>query len=265
MTPNIKYISITAVIIIIIGLGAFYMGRQTSVVNKNDTATITLNGENNSFATTTTASVSKSTTTTKTTATATTKTTTNLTSGNTAGFNSYNNTEYNFSIKYPSYVKMNNTFTTFHEIGNNWRLYASSANQGKPIISLPIYSIDQGSYSTGRQSYPLYFTSEVRVGVSPNISSCYAPDSQFPDQKITNVNINGILFKKFSSLETIKEKYTQSESYRIVRNNNCFVIEQIKSGTTFKDDTMKPGVSETTLNNYYNTGETIVKTFKFTK
>ncbi|MFA6608306.1 MAG: hypothetical protein WCT07_00095 [Candidatus Paceibacterota bacterium] len=183
----------------------------------------------------------------------------------TVGFHSYVNTEYNFSIKYPPYVQVRPGFSTFHEIGNNWRLYAGQFNQGKPLVSLSIYSIDQGQYSTGHQDYPLYFTSEVRIGVSPNVKECYTSDSSFPNQKVTNVIINGVTFKRFSTVETSGTKYTSSESYRIIHNNNCYAIEQIKSGTNYRDSLMSPGVADSALTNYYNTGETIVKTFRFTK
>lgn len=183
----------------------------------------------------------------------------------TKGFNSYASAPYNFTIKYPPYVQMKGVFSTFHEIGNNWRLYPGQANQGKGVASFVVHSIDQGVYSTGKQSYPLYFTAEVRVGVSENVKECYTPDAGFPNQKITTVTINGVTFKKFSTFENNTPKYTQAESYRTVRNNLCYAIEQIRSGTTYRDASMQPGVTDATLMGYYSVGETIVKTFTFTK
>ncbi len=188
-----------------------------------------------------------------------------LTTGNVAGFYSYANSPHSFNIQYSSYIRPLNSFATFHEIGNNWRLYAGPANQGKPVISFSIHNIDQGTYFTGKQTYPLYYTSEVRVGISPNIKECYTPDASYPNQKITNVTINGNPFKKFSTTETFELKYVQSESYRTIHNNACYVIEQIKSGTTLRDPKMTVAVTDAQLTNYYNLGEKIVKTFKFTK
>ena len=188
-----------------------------------------------------------------------------LTTGKIAGFYSYANAPHNFSIQYPSYIRPLNSFATFHEIGNNWRLYAGPANQGKSVVSFSIHNIDQGSYFTGRQTYPLYFTAEVRVGVSPNVKECYTQDASQPNQKITPVTINGIAFKKFSTTETFADKYIQSESYRAIHTNACYVIEQIKSGTTLRDPKMSVAVTDAQLTNYYNVGERIVKTFKFTK
>ncbi|MEN9881111.1 MAG: hypothetical protein RLZZ308_294 [Candidatus Parcubacteria bacterium] len=265
MKVNRTVIGVVILGIIILSFGSFYLGKQSSSVqdevllSEDETATTTVD---EGKTVTTTQSTSSSSVTQKTKPVT---TSTNLSSGNTSGFNTYASAEHGFSIKYPTYVKVRSIFSTFHEIGNNWRLYPSSANQGKSVVSFSIYSIDQGVYSTGKQTYPLYFTAEVRVGVSLNTAECYTPDAPFPNQKISNVTINGIAFKKFSTMESNTPRYTQAESYRTIRNNKCYAIEQIRSGTTYRDDLMKTGVAESTLLGYYATGETIVKTFRFTK
>lgn len=185
----------------------------------------------------------------------------------TKGFNSYANGSYNFTVKYPSYVKAREGFFTFHELGNTWRLYPPQGqlSQGKAIVSFAIFNIDQGSISTGRESYPLFYTAEVRVGVTDNTADCYKPDASFTDQKVSTVVINGTTFKKFSTQEAGMMKYTQAESYRTIHNKQCFVIEQIKYGTSYRDEKMKPGISDKTLEEYYTLGATIIKTFTFTK
>ncbi len=188
-----------------------------------------------------------------------------LTTGNIAGFHSYANAPYNFSVQYPSYVQPLTSFATFHEIGNNWRLNAGQANQGKSVVSFSIHNIDQGPYSTGKQSYPLYFTSEVRIGVSPNVTECYTPDAGYKNQTITNVTINGVTFKRFSSSDAAMMKYVQAESYRTIHNNLCYAIEQIRNGSTYRDEKMTTGTTDEQLMTYYNLGEKVIKTFKFTK
>jgi hypothetical protein len=45
-------------------------------------------------------------------------------------------------------------------------------------------------------------------------------------------------------------KYVRGSSYRTIYNNTCYVIEQIKAGTTYKDDTMLPGYTEKELDNF---------------
>ena len=60
-------------------------------------------------------------------------------------------------------------------------------------------------------------------------------------------------------------KYVQAESYRTIHNKMCFVLEQIKAGTSYRDEKMGAGIADSSLTNYYNEGATIIQTFKFTK
>lgn len=178
---------------------------------------------------------------------------------------SYTNNEYGFTLRFPSYVTQKSTFSTFHQIGNNWRLYPSPSNQGKPLVSFTVFSLDQGVYVTGKQKYPLYFLSEVRVGTSLNTQECYSKDALFPNQKVTTVTLGGATFKKFSTRQDTGPAYVQAESYRTIRKNMCLVIEVIKNGTTYRDDKMLPGLSDQLLESYYTTGDSIVKTITFFK
>lgn len=257
MPKNTHYIVAIIFFVLLVNTGSIYFGQKHAKEARE-------NELKNQLATSTETTPTKTTSSTPTTPTDT-KSSTAQTKNITTGFYSYANASYNFSIQYPSYVRPLTSFATFHEIGNNWRLYAEQANQGKSIVSFSIKNIDQGIYSTGKQTYPLYFTAEVRVGVSQNIKECYSPDVVYPNQKVTNTTINGVPFKKFSTLETVMERYTLSESYRTIHNNSCYVIEQIKSGTTYRDEKMITAYTDTQLNEFYNVGEKIVKTFKFTK
>jgi len=180
------------------------------------------------------------------------------------GLYGYANSEYNFTLRFPPNVTPQNYFTTFYNLASNWRVNASQVNQGKIIVSFPVFRIDQGGVATGK-SYPLNYVAELRVGISPNVKECYAIDTGYTSQKITNVIINGVTFKRFSFQEAGMMKYLQGESYRTIHNNMCYVLEQIKSGSSYKDETMKPGLSQATLDGYYNTVGKIVETFRFTK
>ena len=60
-------------------------------------------------------------------------------------------------------------------------------------------------------------------------------------------------------------KYTQVESYRTIRNNTCFAVEQIKNGTSYRDEKMTINKTDADLTTYFNVGETIVRTFTFTR
>ncbi len=176
---------------------------------------------------------------------------------------SYANGEYFFKISFPSYVKPQNYFTTFYNLASNWRINSSYANQGKLIIALPIYRVDQGQYTSAKSTYPLYFTAEVRISSSLNTAKCYAIDTGYKADGSTT--INGVTFKKFNYNDNQTPNYTAGESYRTIHDSKCFVLEQIKSGSNIKTDTMTIETPDATLNAYYNVGESIIKTFKFTK
>lgn len=205
------------------------------------------------------------------TSTSTTSTTTTSTTGSvsttpigTDGLHGYVNATYGFSMRFPEGVQARNDFSTFGNLPNSWRLYPQLANQGVAVASFIIFREDQGGVATGKP-YPLFYDAEVRVGVSPNVAQCYATDSGYTNQTVTNVTINGIAFKKFSTSDAAMMKYVQAESYRTIHNNMCYVLEQIRNGSTYRDDTMTAGLSQALLDTYYNTGATIIKTFKFTK
>lgn len=176
---------------------------------------------------------------------------------------SYTNAEHGFRIRHTDASKVTSSFSTFHELGTNWRLFANPYNQGKGVVQINIFTVDQGIYSTGKQTYPLYYTSQVRVGVGSNTAECYAKDGD--GQKVSDTTINGVTFKKFSTSQLIDKKYVVSESYRTIRNNKCYAIEQIKNGTTYKDTLMKEAHSDAALEAYYKTASAIAQSFVFTK
>ena len=182
----------------------------------------------------------------------------------TDGLHGYANATYGFTMRFPDGVQARNDFSTFSNLPSSWRLYPQLANQGTAVASFIIFRQDQGGVATGK-SYPLFYDAEVRVGVSPNMKDCYVTDAGYGNETVTNVTINGVAFKKFSTSDAATMKYVQAESYRTVHNKMCYVLEQIRSGSSYRDDTMTTGLSQAVLDSYYNIGATIIKTFKFTK
>lgn len=193
-----------------------------------------------------------------------TPTTTPTTGGIKSNLATYTNGEYKFEINFPKNLSAQNGFSPFYQLSNNWRLNASLVNQGKAIVSIPVFRIDQGSVATGK-NYPLFYIAEVRVGVSPNVKECYAVDAGYSNQKVNSVTIGGIAFKQFSFSDADMMKYVRGESYRTIYNNQCYVIEQIEHGSSYRDETMKPGISDAALKGYYDQAGVIAKSFSFIK
>lgn len=176
----------------------------------------------------------------------------------------YRNDTYGFTLDYPRALTPTTTFTTYYSLSNNWRALAGENEKGVSIIAIPIFRVNQASPATGK-SYPLYFDAEVRVGVSTVTSTCYARDALYTEQTVTDETINGIPFKKFPFSSAGMSQYVEGTSYRTIHDNKCYVLEQLKTGSSIWDPSMKVGISDATLNGYYNAGEQIIKTFNFTK
>jgi len=176
----------------------------------------------------------------------------------------YRNDTYGFTLDYPSALTPTTTFATYYHLSNKWRALAGENEKGTSVIAIPIFSLNQASPATGKP-YPLYFDAEVRVGVSTVISTCYMRDALYTKQTVTNETINGVPFKKFLFSGAGMSQYVEGASYRTVHDNKCYVLEQLKAGASYRDPSMKVGISDATLNGYYKSGEKIIKTFQFTK
>lgn len=176
----------------------------------------------------------------------------------------YTNGIYKFTLSYPKEYQIE-PFATFYQLNNvDWRVKASTSKRGVPVISIPVFRLDQGTIVKGKK-YPLYFTAEVRVGVSPDTAQCYSPDDGYVNQKISSVLIGGITFKKFDFEDAGMMKYVRGSSYRTVHANMCYVIEQVRAGTVYMDETMIPGYTEKELDAIYNKTTAIVYSLKFIK
>jgi|SRR5579872_3853236 len=185
----------------------------------------------------------------------------------TGGFATYANSQYGFQIQYSKNLTPTTTFANSYTLQNEWRIEAGQNSTGTPIIAIPVFHIDQGGVATGK-AYPLFFDAEVRIGVSSNpadVADCLKPDPNYTNQPESDVLINGVTFKKFSFQNAAMMKYLQGESYRAVHNGICYAIEQVKTGSIYRDPSMSPGIPDTQLDDYYNQAGDIVQTFQFTK
>jgi hypothetical protein len=80
---------------------------------------------------------------------------------------------------------------------------------------------------------------------------------------VTDVTIGGVNFKKFAFGGAAMMQYVNGASYRSVRNNKCYVIEQIENGSNYRDETYVGGYTDADLRNFYNKTTPIVMSFRF--
>jgi hypothetical protein len=183
--------------------------------------------------------------------------------GEAAKVETYNNATYNFTISYP--IELNaGSFSSFHLInGNNWRVGATAAKRGTAVVAVPVFRVD--NQAANKKNYPLYYGTEVRVGVSNDTAQCYATDDGYTQQTVTSVTINGVTFKKFIFSDAAMMQYLNGASYRTIHNNKCYVIEQVRNGSSYRDETIIGGYADADLDAFYARTTPIVMSFKFTK
>jgi hypothetical protein len=175
----------------------------------------------------------------------------------------YANATHGFTISYPRELNAE-SFGIFHALNqNDWRYGATLAKRGTPVISIPVIQID--NTGSTKKNYPLFYTAQVRVGVSTDTAQCYAKDDGYTEQTVTDVTINGVAFKKFIFGDAATQQYVNGASYRTIHDNKCYVIEQIQNGSSYRDETLVGGYSDADLRNFYAQTTPIVMSFKFSK
>jgi hypothetical protein len=180
----------------------------------------------------------------------------------------YDDTTYGFTFTYPKTITPETSFKKFYILSDTWRAEAADGENGIGLVAFPVFRIDRGGVATGKP-YPLYYDAEVRIGVSNDptvVKNCYKGDPSYTTgQTETDVTINGVQFKKFDFGGAAMMQYMSGESYRTVHNGNCFAIEQIKTGSSYRDETMAPGTPDEVLNGYYVEAGNLIQSFRFTK
>ena len=179
----------------------------------------------------------------------------------------YKNSEYGFEISYPGNLVATTTFNNYYHLGTAWRADALLDNNGnatgEPIVSIPVYRVNN-SNNGAYVSYPLYYDAELRIGVSSDpkdVQTCLLSTNETLGVSET---INGINFSKFIIQSAGMMQYLEGVSYRTIRNNTCYAIEQLKTGSSYRDAPNSKDIPDPVLGSYYNQIPDIIKTFKFT-
>lgn len=175
------------------------------------------------------------------------------------GMEIYTNGEYGFSIFYPQRYQATTTFTSFYHLPNTWRLGALPNVDGTPILSIVGHRIENAA------SYPRYFDAEVRIGANKDakeVAACAkVGDGELPK---TPVTINGTEWSVFATQDAGMMQYAKSVSYRTVHNHTCFALEQIETGSSYRDDSASPiDIPDAQLDAYYADLAPIIQSFSF--
>jgi hypothetical protein len=175
----------------------------------------------------------------------------------------YANAAYNFTISFPKSLHTQ-PFDNFHVLNqNDWHYGATQTFRGTPVISIPVIEVD--NQATNKKLYPLFYTAQVRVGVSPDTANCYSLSAGYSSQKVTNVTIGGVAFKKFDFGDAATGQYVRGSEYRTIHANQCFVITQVEHGSSYTDSTLSTQYTDAQLKALYAQTTPIVMSFRFKK
>ncbi len=178
-----------------------------------------------------------------------------------SGTKIYSNEKYGFKVAYPENLTPSESFQSFHFLSGDWRVLAPDTSKGTPVVSIPVFTIENDS------SYPRYFDTELRIGVSDNpddVQNCLKPDPNFAVQT-TVKTINGIDFTVIPIQDAATMQYIQANSYRTVHKGMCFAIEQVENASDYRDQPSPQDISDYVLDGYYNQVADMIQTFTFTK
>lgn len=176
-----------------------------------------------------------------------------------AGWNIYKNTAYGFQISYPQETIPETVFKTFYHLSGSWRAENLSNSTGTPIVAFPVYRIEN------ENSYPRYYDAEVRIGVSTStydVADCIS-SNPYTTASSTETVINGSTFYEFPIQNAGMMQYLEGRSFRTVHNGMCFAVEQLRTGSSYRDTTSSVENIDAALRGYFDTGWDIVKTFRF--
>ncbi len=177
------------------------------------------------------------------------------------GWKTYIDKDYKFKLQYPEALSIEKTFTNYHNLADTWRYGAAEDSGGIPILSIVVYGVEN------ENTYPRYFSAELRIGASnitSDIENClnYGQDI-ISNSPIETEVINGITFNKLVIQDAATMQYVEGISYRTIYNGTCFAIEQLKTGSNYRDEPSPKDIPDSELNFYFDSILEIIKTFEF--
>ena len=173
----------------------------------------------------------------------------------------YAHGEFSFLILYPESARVEEGSVTAYHLVDLWRDGALSESSGTPIVSFITYTL------TNERSYPRYYTTAVRVGVSKDseeLKRCERVDETRGETALPDAVVGDKIFKVFSFHNAGMMQYIKGESYRRLEQGTCYAIERIARGSAYRDDAPSSAdTSDAELARHYELTLPIVESFRF--
>jgi len=171
----------------------------------------------------------------------------------------YTNDTYGFSLSYPKTITSETNFQKYYFLSVSWMAGAPDESKGTPLLCIPVYQV------TNENSYPRYWNTEVQIGVTsdPKDLQTFLSKSAFSNDPPKQEVINGITFYVFPIQNAAMMQFMSGFSYRTIHNGIGYAIEQIKTGSNYRDDNSPKDIPDAVLDAYFKQTDAIIKSFRF--
>lgn len=185
------------------------------------------------------------------------------TPGDVGTFSIYTNGAHGFSILYPEDARLEEAFDPEYHVPNTWRVNALPDVAGTPILALVTFATES------ENSYPRYYTAQVRIGASSDpreVERCTQPAPEQGETQLADVTLGDTTFSVFSFQSAGMMQYAKGESYRTVHQGLCYAIERIAAGSSYREDPPSPeDIPEEVLEAEYAKLADIIRSFSFAR
>lgn len=174
----------------------------------------------------------------------------------------YTNGIYGFSLFYPEQAEVSYDFSASYHLGSSWRANALPDVPGTPIVAIIPYR------TASEDSYPRYFNALIRIGASQDereLERCEEADTSVGETALADKEIAGRTWKAFSFESAGMMQYARGVSYRTVFEGRCIALEQIRTGSTYKDMPSDRDISDEVLDAEYEKLTQIAASFTFAR
>jgi hypothetical protein len=173
----------------------------------------------------------------------------------------YTNGEFGFLLLYPENARVEEKSVSAYHLPAVWRDGALEETSGKSLVSIITYT------TTSDHSYPRYYTTLVRIGVSNDareVARCETADTSAGETQLPDVKLGDATFNVFSFQSAGMMQYAKGESYRRVEQGTCYAIERIAVGSSYRDDApSSDDIADEELTLQYELLLPIVESFRF--
>lgn len=135
--------------------------------------------------------------------------------------NTYENSSLGLSLQYPSIIVPQSSFAGSYLIPDSWSALSTQSTTGNKIVSFILPGSNQIT-SAG-----------LRIGtsnVSSDVTNCLVAPTYAVFEKNTTT-LNGNTYTVLTLSDAAMNHYSTIKSYRIEKNNTCYVVDTYVTGT----------------------------------